>query len=119
MDAGNRLHDAAIPIAEANPIDMLHASDVGTAVLGNPDRFFAVQDTGHAGDPQKLVFQLLIDKLMDVQQLCQDIGRVHVRAGHQFQQSFRIIGRDLRVTQRGPECSRMWRLGNAARSGNA
>ena len=110
VDARDRLHHPAIAQAEADPVDVLHAADVRTAVAGNRDLAVVLDPAGHAGRPQHLVAELAVDELVDVAEVLLELPGTRERRRDELDQGFRVVGRDVRVGQRRAERSRVRRL---------
>ena len=66
MRPGYYLHDLAVAVTQAAPVDRLHHADVGMSVLCDGDTGLALHDAGHAARPEQFVVEPLIDKLLQV-----------------------------------------------------
>jgi hypothetical protein len=113
MDAGNRLHDAAVAVVESDAIDVLHPANVRGAVARDGDLAVAADDAGHAGDPQELVAELPVHELVDVAEILLQLPGARERRRDELDERFRIVGRDEGVRERRAERARMRRLRDA------
>ena len=110
----DRLHHPPVAQPQAATIDVLHAADVRTAVLGQRDARVAIERAGHAGGPQQFVINVPVGELVQVQQVLQQLPGLGHRRCDQFEQGLGVVGRDLRIGQRRAERCRVRRRGNAA-----
>ena len=110
VDARDRLHHPPVALAEADPVDVLHAADVRAAVAGDRDLGVVLDPAGHAGRPEQFLAQLAVDELVDVAEVLLQFPGARERRRHELDQGFRVVGRDVRVGQRRAERRRMRRL---------
>ena len=109
VDAGNRLHRAAVAVAEAAPVRGLHPRDVGGAVARQRYRVGRAQPARHAGVPEAFVADARRRECVDVgQALERGFRRVEGRR-HELEQRLGEVGRDELVGQRRAERARMRR----------
>ncbi len=115
VDARDRLHAAAVAMAQPHAIDRLGLAHVGLAVLAQRDLVVGRQRAGHAAHPHHLVAERAVDGLVHLRQF--GLGRLGaaVHAGDQLELSLAEVGGDVRVRQRGAECARMRGGGERAR----
>ena len=99
VHARDRLHHPPVAQAEADPVDVLHAADVRAAVARDRDLAVVPDPAGHAGRPQELVAEFAVDELVDVAQVLLQLPGSRERRGHELDQGFRVIRRDVRVGQ--------------------
>src|SRR5947207_11847289 len=92
VDAGDHLHSPAVPMREADTVYGLRAGHVGTAVMADRNGALVGQVARHAGAPQHLIANLLIDKLMEMPEFVEASVGVGVDAGDEFQLRFTEIG---------------------------
>ena len=91
------------------PVDGLHAPDVRCAELRQRNAGIAVDTARHAGRPQQLLAQVLVDELVDVAQVLQQLPGLAERRGHQLDQRLGEIGGDVFVGERRAERLRVAR----------
>ena len=119
MNAGDGLHQSAVAVSQAVPVDGLHFRDIGTAVACNRNLVIAFDHAGHAGCPEEFIVQLAEGKTMNVFQ-CGKRG-FHVRGDRcdELQQRFRVVRGDISVRQRRAKTFRMAGLCEPAAVGDA
>ncbi len=66
MNARNGLHQLSITMGQTFSVDILHSSRVGFAVISDRNALLAVQNAGHAGDPEFFVPDVLVRELMQL-----------------------------------------------------
>ena len=110
VDPRDRLHHPPVALAEADPVDVLHAADVRAAVAGDRDLAVVLDPAGHAGRPEQFLAQLAVDELVDVAEVLLQFPGARERRGHQLDQGFRIVSRDVRVGERRTQRRGMRRL---------
>ncbi|MQM39755.1 hypothetical protein KBTX_03787 [wastewater metagenome] len=118
VDAGNGLHGAAIAPVEAVAVDVLHAPDVGAAVLGDGDARLAADDARHARRPQQLVTDVVVGETVDVGEKGNGLPGRGIRRGNELQQRLRVVRGNPRMTQRRAEGGRMGGLRDGAVAGD-
>ena len=111
---GDHLHQAAVAVLQALPVEGLHLADVGAAVLGQPDALFPADEAGHGERPNPLVTQMLNHMVMDVAELLhQTVDGVGGR-GDELQQALRVVGGDIGMGQGRAQRPWMVTLGESA-----
>ena len=71
MNTSNGLHQAAIAIAEPNPVNLFHLAQIGTAVFAHRNAAVIAQLAGHATDPQQLLTDMLVGIAVNLVELVQ------------------------------------------------
>ena len=119
MGAGDGLHLAAIAQTQAFAVNILEACRIGLAVVGDRNVFVLTQGAGHGTGPHRLALQSGCHVAVNIAQKAQRKVRVGGGRRDEFEQGFRVIGRDPRVRQLGAQRQRVWRLRQLAGSVNA
>ncbi len=111
VDARDGLHAAAVAVPQAHAVDALGAAHVGGAETRQGNGLVRGQSAGHAGDPQHLagLRQGAQHELVDLGQLVEALLHRTARAGDEFDLRLAVVGRDVRMRERGTQCCRMRR----------
>ena len=119
MHPGDDLHQAAVSMVQSLPIEGLHASQIGVAILRQPDALLATDETGHRHGPQPLLAQMLHRITVNVRQLRQQ-GIHGIRGrGDELHQALGIVGGDVGVSQRRTQHLWVVTLGQSSLRGDA
>ena len=119
MDAGNGLHLAAIAVTQPFPVDALHATHIGAAVLCHRHVSIVADHARHGVDPQHLVTDMAVHVAVQLLEKFQRLVQLGAGRGDEFQQGFGIVRGDIGVCQGGAQCCRVRRLRQGAIGGNA
>ena len=85
MNAGDRLHQRSISMAQSQSVYLLHSCNVGRAVPGDRNLPFAFHDARHAVDPKLFPAYVLINEVVDIMQLLEQLRNAGVDAGNELQ----------------------------------
>jgi hypothetical protein len=107
MHTGDGLHDAAVAHPESLAVYGFHPADIGFAELRDRNAGVAIDDRGHRCRPQKLVTQMLIDELMQIEKVLQQLPTGRESRRDELDQRFRVVGSDVFVGERGTQHRRM------------
>ena len=114
VHAGNDLHHPAVSMAQPAPVHVLHGAHVGAAVVCDGDGAIARDHARHARRPQHLASYRRAGELVQVAEAARRLANAPVRGGHELEERFGKIGRDVGVSEGGPELLGVGPLRNVA-----
>ena len=108
VDAGDRLHQPTVAMAEAQAIDGFCLRNVRRSVATDRDLLVRTEDAWHAARPEQLVVEIVVHVAVDVLELGEArLGRL-MHCGDQLELRFAEVGCDQRVGKRRAERRRVW-----------
>ncbi len=110
MNAGDGLHAATIAVPESHAIDAFGTAHIRRAIASDRNRLVGRKPTWHRRNPKHFiagVAQRTVGELVNLRQFVETGVNAGVCARDQLELRLAVIGRDLRVRERGAKRNRM------------